>query len=528
MKRFFLFVTSLILITVNCIENTAAEGFSGEAVKLAFELEGSSYVSYERTDARRYDNGRYTGLVSREVRSQVNPIDPPKGAGFQNDSWFKGNFMITEETNSSSVKLRPFNSLMPTTFHISSNGTLTVVPGYNADHTYRRDSGFPTYRSFPSYPAGEINVGDSWTSTAYRAVDPLGTGIFTKLQIAVQYTYVGDETYKGTPCRKINAKWATRYGSGTLYHDYDGDPSLTGATGSHTADIMVSVETGAAIVISDRYDETFTYRDGNSVRFSGTCTLFTEYTPAVDRSAIISTLGKIAKVTSGTSAQQSDSPEKVSGMSGNGGKSNNASGNTLQGNTGSQQSSTMSTADMLRQALTGGRMSSDSSSAGTGNAGTMGNRRSGSTASEVQNTAGAVSSGADVGDEDDSDVSGNMYVEEVENGVRLSVRDIRFVADSARILSDESWRLDAIADVLKLLPGRLFLIEGHAASTGNPVGEQTLSVERAKTICEELIKRGIAEEQLTYTGYGSTRPVADNSTSEGKAQNRRVEITILD
>lgn len=487
MKRFSLFAVFIIGFTLLCGENASCEdGFEG-GVQFSYELGNSSYVSYERTDVRRYDNGRYTGLVSREVKSQVNPIDPPKGAGFQNDSWFRGNFMVMEETNSSLVKLRPFNSMMPTTFHISSDGTLTVVPGYNADHTYRRDSGFPTYRSFPSYPSRNIQIGDSWTSTAYRAVDPLGTGIFTKLQIAVQYTYMGDETYKGIPCRKISAKWATRYGNGTLYHDYDGDPSLKGAVGTHDADIMVSVETGAAIVISDRYDETFTYQDGNTVRFAGTCTLFTEYMPAVDRSAIISTLGKIAKTASSESGTASQTDDAAS-----------------------PQTAQKSTADLLRERLVAGSPSA-----------------SGNTAVSGSGSSGIQSDARTVVDEG-SAVSGNMIIEETDAGVRLSVRDIRFVADSARILSEESWRLDEIADVLKQLPGRLFLIEGHAASTGNVAGEQRLSVERAKTICEELIKRGIAEEQLTYTGYGSTRPVADNATSEGKAQNRRVEITILD
>lgn len=489
---------SVMLLCLSGIGKAAAQNFSGESVKLAFEGISSSYVMYERTDVRRYDNGRYTGLVSREIKSMVNPIDPPAGAGFQNEAWFKGNFMVMEEVNSSSIKLKPLSSMMPTTFHISDNGTLTVVPGYNAERTYRRDSGFPTFRSFPAYPAGEVKPGDSWTSTAYRSVDPLGTGIFTKLQIVVQYTYAGDEVYKGVPCRKITAKWATRYGSGTLYHDYDGDPSLTGAVGTHDADIMVSVETGAAIVISDRYDETFTYQNGSTVRFAGTCTQFTEYTPAVDRTSVISSLGKIASVvSSGSEASGTDETAKPAETA----------------------ESPASTADLLRKALTGGN-SGNAARGGSGSAGP------GSSSGSNAGSAGASSAGA--GSLEAGTPLNNMIVEETDAGVRLSVRDIRFVADSARILSEESWRLDAVAEVLKQLPGRLFLIEGHAASTGNPSGEQRLSEERAKAICEELVKRGIPEQQLSYIGYGSTRPVADNSTSEGKAQNRRVEITILD
>lgn len=504
MKRFILYAVLFMFVFLSCTEKACAQSISGDGVKIAYDGGDYSYVMYERSDVRRYDNGRYTGLASREVRSMVNPIDPPKGAGFQNDFWFKGNFMVMEEVNSSSIKLKPFNSMYPTTFHISSNGTLTVVPGYNDDHTYRRDAGFPTFRSFPSYPAGEVHPGDSWTSNAYRAVDPLGTGVFTKLQIVVQYTYVGDEIYKGIPCRKITAKWATRYGNGTLYHDYDGDPTLTGAQGTHTADIMVSVETGAAIVISDRYDETFTYKDGSTVRFAGTCTQFTEYTPSIDRNSVISTLGKVVKV---EQTVPSDQPPAGSGAT--------------QQNPQEQGIGQKSAVELLRERLvTGGTTASGTSGTSGGTGGSDSNGVNGSTAGSSY--AGGTGTG------NDESSASNMVIEETDIGVRLSVRDIRFVADSARILSEESWRLDAIADVLKQLPGRIFLIEGHAASTGNAAGEQTLSVERAKAICEELIKRGIAEEQLTYTGYGSTRPVADNSTSEGKAQNRRVEITILD
>jgi len=54
-----------------------------------------------------------------------------------------------------------------------------------------------------------------------------------------------------------------------------------------------------------------------------------------------------------------------------------------------------------------------------------------------------------------------------------------------------------------------------------------LSVERAKSIAQELVKRGIKEGRLICKGSGSTKPIADNSTAEGKKINRRVEITIL-
>jgi outer membrane protein OmpA-like peptidoglycan-associated protein len=112
-------------------------------------------------------------------------------------------------------------------------------------------------------------------------------------------------------------------------------------------------------------------------------------------------------------------------------------------------------------------------------------------------------------------------------GLKLTIYDIRFAADTARLLSGETGRLDSIADALKLAGVHArFVIAGHTASVGKPGGELELSVRRAAAIADELVKRGIAASQITSTGYGGTKPAAANDTDEGRAKNRRVEITI--
>jgi outer membrane protein OmpA-like peptidoglycan-associated protein len=110
----------------------------------------------------------------------------------------------------------------------------------------------------------------------------------------------------------------------------------------------------------------------------------------------------------------------------------------------------------------------------------------------------------------------------------LRVRDLRFLPDSDSILPSERDRIDLLAAALLKLPGRSFLVEGHAASTGRPEGELELSKLRAKRLVDELVLRGIPASALIYRGLGSTRPLASNDTEEGRAQNRRVEITILE
>jgi outer membrane protein OmpA-like peptidoglycan-associated protein len=113
-------------------------------------------------------------------------------------------------------------------------------------------------------------------------------------------------------------------------------------------------------------------------------------------------------------------------------------------------------------------------------------------------------------------------------GMVLRVKDLRFVPDSDAILPSELWRLDAIAAALKALPGKAFLVAGHSAAVGKAAGELELSIERAKRVTEELIARGIEASRLLYRGFGSSRPLASNGSEEGRAKNRRVEITILD
>ena len=131
-------------------------------------------------------------------------------------------------------------------------------------------------------------------------------------------------------------------------------------------------------------------------------------------------------------------------------------------------------------------------------------------------------------EENQKNESAPIKIDNTEAGLRLTIQNLQFKADSAQLLPGEEKRLDQIAELLRLADEANFLVEGHTADTGYEAGELMLSKERAFSIAEELAKRGINKERFICKGSGSKKPVASNATEEGKAKNRRVEITILE
>jgi len=118
----------------------------------------------------------------------------------------------------------------------------------------------------------------------------------------------------------------------------------------------------------------------------------------------------------------------------------------------------------------------------------------------------------------------------VPTGIQITINDLKFEADSAKLLSGETPRIKALAEQLKEATrdnGFTILIEGHTADVGKPVGQMNLSIERANAIVDALVEQGVKREILSTRGFGGTVPVGDNKTAEGRALNRRVEIKVM-
>lgn len=104
--------------------------------------------------------------------------------------------------------------------------------------------------------------------------------------------------------------------------------------------------------------------------------------------------------------------------------------------------------------------------------------------------------------------------------------DVTFGVDQADIQSRFFPVLGDVAETLKRYPQTLIDVAGHADATGPDAYNQTLSERRAVSVADYLISRGVLRDRLYVVGYGETRPIASNATEAGRAQNRRVEITL--
>ncbi|HUP90883.1 MAG TPA: OmpA family protein, partial [Solimonas sp.] len=82
-----------------------------------------------------------------------------------------------------------------------------------------------------------------------------------------------------------------------------------------------------------------------------------------------------------------------------------------------------------------------------------------------------------------------------------------------------------VAKMLKSAPDLKLEVGGHTDNVGQPAANQKLSEARAQAVQAALVAQGIAAARLSAKGYGDTRPVADNRSEDGRAKNRRVELT---
>jgi outer membrane protein OmpA-like peptidoglycan-associated protein len=164
--------------------------------------------------------------------------------------------------------------------------------------------------------------------------------------------------------------------------------------------------------------------------------------------------------------------------------------------------------------------------------------------------------GSAVGDAASSTTSalGDFFKTKLPDGVELNIpkfgienKLLSFIQDTSKPVDDTTWfnfdrllfdtgkatlqpsseeQLNNIAEILKAYPNVHVKIGGYTDNTGDPAANKALSEARAKNVMDALVSKGVDASRLEAEGYGDQYPVGDNSTEEGRAQNRRIALRV--
>jgi OOP family OmpA-OmpF porin len=113
---------------------------------------------------------------------------------------------------------------------------------------------------------------------------------------------------------------------------------------------------------------------------------------------------------------------------------------------------------------------------------------------------------------------------EIEKSGHVAVYGIHFDTGKATITADSDDMLNQIVQLLQKNSDLKLRVEGHTDNQGAGPANQTLSEKRAQAVVDWLVAHGVEAGRLKAAGFGATKPVADNSTEDGRAKNRRVEL----
>ena len=115
---------------------------------------------------------------------------------------------------------------------------------------------------------------------------------------------------------------------------------------------------------------------------------------------------------------------------------------------------------------------------------------------------------------------------QTDRGVVINLPDVLFEFDSAKLTPEARDTTREISTVINDLKDRKIAVEGHTDSVGSASYNERLSRDRAESVADSLIDRGLSRSSVRVRGYGEDRPVASNDTDSGRARNRRVEVIV--
>jgi outer membrane protein OmpA-like peptidoglycan-associated protein len=336
------------------------------------------------------------------------------------------------------------------------------------------DRDYPLRRGFPRVPAESVSPGESWNAEGEERY-VRASGEVVRSSFNCLYTYRGEDVYQQRPVRIIDFSYVfgPRMGSGR-----SGGRMQVG--GKSEGSVIIFTDEGGGYFIRERIERRVADGSGGGSVVERQVGFRLTWSTGISPAHLDAVEQRMVQALGG------DDTGKAASV-GNGGGDGRDGGSSGGGN-GS------SSGEGLEQRETG----------------------SGPPAQEAE------------GEDQDEVVERDITVERREEGIVLNVPDIHFRPDEATILPDERNRLDRLAKLLEMAGDATFLVKGHTADVGSKESQLSLSVERAKTIIEELARRGLSKDRFLYRGVGGEEPVASNATEAGRARNRRVEVIVLD
>ncbi len=120
----------------------------------------------------------------------------------------------------------------------------------------------------------------------------------------------------------------------------------------------------------------------------------------------------------------------------------------------------------------------------------------------------------------------NIPLQPIEKGATIILKNIFFETGKFDLRPESKSELDKLVSLLNDNPNLKIQIDGHTDKMGQEKDNIQLSNNRAKAVVDYLLSKAVYTQRLTYKGYGSTKPVADNTTEQGRALNRRTELSV--
>jgi outer membrane protein OmpA-like peptidoglycan-associated protein len=122
----------------------------------------------------------------------------------------------------------------------------------------------------------------------------------------------------------------------------------------------------------------------------------------------------------------------------------------------------------------------------------------------------------------------NLQLRQTESGVVVTLGDVLFESGETSLRDEAMASLVEVVDLLQSEPDKDIRIEGHSDSTGDSETNLRISAQRANAVLDALVSLGVDPGRFTAGGMGEDFPIASNDTEEGRRQNRRVDVILLD